>query len=188
MESSYGAANRPSILEVVAEYVELRKSGVEFIGLCPFHPEQTPSFHVDDSKGLFHCFGCKAGGDVISFVRRIEGVDFRTAIKRLGVETFRASPERVRARDQAGQIVFWARGISIRLCAALRDISDQVHVINELRKLPEADNSFLDEEQARLFRQWSLLCDFDDDVYGPNLMLEMSNARQSFDGLLGVIE
>jgi DNA primase len=78
---------RLSLKEVVSRYVALRPAGRgRWKGLCPFHQEKTPSFHVDEEKGLFHCFGCKAGGDLIAFVERIEGLDFQTALERLAEE------------------------------------------------------------------------------------------------------
>jgi hypothetical protein len=61
--------------------VKLVRRGREFVGLCPFHRERTPSFNVTDDKQLFHCFGCGAHGDVFSFVARIYDVDFRTAVE-----------------------------------------------------------------------------------------------------------
>ena len=54
-----------NIVDVIGEYVDLKRSGSSFKGLCPFHNEKTPSFTVDDKKQLFHCFGCGAGGDVV---------------------------------------------------------------------------------------------------------------------------
>jgi len=71
------------IVSVVANYVQLRKMGREFGGLCPFHGEKTPSFQVNPTKGLYHCHGCGAGGDVIRFVQEIERIDFPTALKLL---------------------------------------------------------------------------------------------------------
>ena len=62
--------------EVVGDFVQLKKRGVNFIGLCPFHNEKTPSFHVNPDKGLFKCFGCGASGDVIKFVERTESLSF----------------------------------------------------------------------------------------------------------------
>ena len=58
------------IVSVIGDYVELKRSGSNYIGLCPFHNEKTPSFSVSPSKGIFHCFGCGVGGDVISFIMR----------------------------------------------------------------------------------------------------------------------
>lgn len=100
--------------------------GAEYSGLCPFHQEKTDSFRVNDTKEVYHCFGCGAGGDVISFIQQIEGIDFKQAIARLGVESLKPSPEKIRAREQAGRIVEWARGASIRLRAGLREISDEI--------------------------------------------------------------
>jgi len=81
---------RASILEVIAEYVGLKKSGVNYLGLCPFHTEKTPSFNVNPAKGIYHCFGCGVGGDVVSFIMRIEGMAFPEAVRflarRVGVE------------------------------------------------------------------------------------------------------
>lgn len=81
---------RASILEVVSDYVSLRKSGANYQGLCPFHGEKTPSFNVNPARGIFHCFGCGVGGNAITFVARMEGLSFPEAVKflakRVGVE------------------------------------------------------------------------------------------------------
>jgi|GEM_PF-942428 len=71
------------ISEVVGKRVALKKRGHEFIGLCPFHSEKSPSFTVNDQKGFYHCFGCSAHGDVIGFVMNSEGLEFRDAVERL---------------------------------------------------------------------------------------------------------
>lgn len=76
-------AERLSIVEVVSEYVQLRRSGANYLGLCPFHGEKTPSFNVNPGREIFHCFGCGAGGNVFSFVMRIEGLSFPEAVKLL---------------------------------------------------------------------------------------------------------
>ncbi|KAF0220564.1 MAG: hypothetical protein FD174_1218 [Geobacteraceae bacterium] len=74
-------SDRASILEVVADYVSLRKAGANYQGLCPFHGEKTPSFNVNPARGIFHCFGCGVGGNVFSFVMKIEGLSFPEAVK-----------------------------------------------------------------------------------------------------------
>lgn len=76
-------AERLSIVEVVSEYVQLRRSGGNFLGLCPFHGEKTPSFNVNPAREIFHCFGCGAGGNAFSFVMKMEGVSFPEAVKLL---------------------------------------------------------------------------------------------------------
>jgi DNA primase len=83
------------IVEVVSEHTRLRKAGRSWKGLCPFHNERTPSFTVDRDKGLYHCFGCGAGGDVIHFVRQIDRLDFPEAIEALASRFGVAIPKRV---------------------------------------------------------------------------------------------
>lgn len=72
---------RSDIVEVVSSYVSLRRNGTDFVGLCPFHREKTPSFHISADKQLFYCFGCGAGGNLIDFVMKIENLDFVDCIK-----------------------------------------------------------------------------------------------------------
>lgn len=74
-------AERLSIVEVVSEYVQLRRAGANFTGLCPFHAEKTPSFNVNPAREIFHCFGCGAGGNAFSFIMKIEGLSFPEAVK-----------------------------------------------------------------------------------------------------------
>ncbi|WP_347274849.1 DNA primase [Candidatus Kuenenia sp.] len=69
------------IVQIISEYIQLKQSGKEFIGLCPFHSEKTPSFFVNPDKKLFKCFGCGEGGTVFQFVMKQEGMDFVEAVK-----------------------------------------------------------------------------------------------------------
>lgn len=71
------------IVELVSEYVQLKKQGRNYFGLCPFHGENTPSFSVSPVKQIYHCFGCNRGGNVFSFIMEIEGVSFQEAVLRL---------------------------------------------------------------------------------------------------------
>ncbi|MDE5413912.1 DNA primase [Alkalihalobacterium chitinilyticum] len=72
------------IVEVINEYVQLKKQGRNYIGLCPFHGEKTPSFSVSPDKQLYHCFGCGAGGNVFSFLMELEGLSFVESVAKLG--------------------------------------------------------------------------------------------------------
>ncbi len=74
---------RIDIVELISQYVPLKKAGRRFKARCPFHEEKTPSFSVDPAAGLWHCFGCGAGGDVFSFLEQIEGISFPEAGERL---------------------------------------------------------------------------------------------------------
>ena len=71
------------IVQVIQERVLLKRSGAEWKGLCPFHGEKTPSFHVNGERGVFHCFGCGVGGDVIKFVELFDKVTFPEAVRQL---------------------------------------------------------------------------------------------------------
>src|SRR3954466_7642310 len=72
-----------NLIEVVGEHVVLRKSGSNYTGLCPFHSERSPSFSVSELKQVYHCYGCKAGGDVVSFVMQMHGLSFSEAVQEL---------------------------------------------------------------------------------------------------------
>jgi DNA primase len=74
---------RAPIAEIVGEHLQLRRVGNRLTGLCPFHDERSPSFNVNAEQGFFHCFGCAENGDVISFVQKIDHLDFRDAVERL---------------------------------------------------------------------------------------------------------
>ena len=72
---------RNDLVDVISSYVSLKRAGSGYTGLCPFHSEKTPSFHVAPEKGFFHCFGCGAGGDVITFIMRIENLSYPEAVR-----------------------------------------------------------------------------------------------------------
>ncbi len=89
-----------NILQVVQEYVPLKKLGVSWKGLCPFHSEKTPSFHVHPDKGFFHCFGCGVGGDVFKFIELHEKVGFADAVRLLAQKAGMTLPERSEGSDE----------------------------------------------------------------------------------------
>ena len=74
---------RTNIVDVVGQYVQLKKSGKNYMGLCPFHEERSPSFSVAEDKQIFHCFGCGKGGTVFNFLQEIEGISFPQSVKRV---------------------------------------------------------------------------------------------------------
>ena len=73
--------NSNDIVDVISQYVILKRSGRNFFGLCPFHKEKTPSFSVSPDKQIFHCFGCGVGGNVIHFISKIENIDFKETLE-----------------------------------------------------------------------------------------------------------
>ncbi len=95
------------MLDVVGKRVELRRAGVNsYFGLCPFHDERTPSFHVSPDERLYHCFGCQASGDPFDFVTATEGLDFKQALEALAdrsgvtLETDAEAPEATARRTR----------------------------------------------------------------------------------------
>src|SRR5580765_1885945 len=71
------------IVDVIGSYLPLKRAGANFVALCPFHKEKSPSFNVNPHRQIFHCFGCHKGGDVFTFVKEYESIDFVEAVKRL---------------------------------------------------------------------------------------------------------
>ncbi len=103
--------DRTDIVEVVSSYLPLKHSGVNHQGLCPFHQEKSPSFNVNSSRQIFHCFGCGVGGNVFSFLMRMEGLSFPDAVRRLGekvgieVEEEAVSPDEIRRREERERVL-----------------------------------------------------------------------------------
>ena len=100
--------SRNDIVDIVSQYVVLKRSGRNFMGLCPFHHEKSPSFCVSPDKQIFHCFGCGVGGNSIHFTMKMENLDFKDALEvlanRAGIELPKTGSEyddkkaRLRAR------------------------------------------------------------------------------------------
>jgi DNA primase len=88
------------ILTVIQDYVSLKKTGATYKGLCPFHGEKTPSFHVNRDKGFFHCFGCGVGGDVLKFLELHEKIGFADAVKQLAQRFGLSMPEMEQSDEQ----------------------------------------------------------------------------------------
>ncbi len=98
--------NKLDIVNFVSKYVKLKKQGSNFVGLCPFHHEKTPSFVVSPAKQIFHCFGCGASGDVVKFAMMIENLDFKETLIVLAQEAnlpkpvFKGSGKSSKERDE----------------------------------------------------------------------------------------
>ncbi len=121
---------RNDILEVVEKYVAMERKGRSYWGRCPFHHEKTPSFTVNQEKGFFHCFGCHASGDVISFIMKIENIDFNDTIGFLADRVGMKVPELkdVQAKKSKDE--------KDRLLALLKDTAKFYH--ETLKKSPQS--------------------------------------------------
>lgn len=102
-ESIQRVRDQVKIAAVVGERVKLERRGRSLIGLCPFHKEKSPSFHVNDERGFYYCFGCHASGDAIKFVQELEGLSFIEAVRelaeRLGIDVVETRSEQERRQD-----------------------------------------------------------------------------------------
>ena len=94
---------RADIVEIVREHVDLKRSGFRFLGSCPFHQEKTPSFTVHPDQQFYHCFGCKASGDVFSFMMEYHQMDFPEALKSLAQRYQVDLPEKKRSAAEIEQ-------------------------------------------------------------------------------------
>lgn len=159
---------RADIASVIGRYVNLKGSGGSLKGLCPFHKEKTPSFHVNAAKGFFHCFGCGKGGDVFTFLQEIEGIQFTEALKILaeetGVELKQENPQNQYSQDEnSNSTLSKTEMISINEYASK-------FFYSQIKNSPEAVNYFksrgLKAETVREFRLgfapqgWSSLISF----------------------------
>jgi DNA primase len=106
------------ILEVVSDHVSLRKAGKNYLGLCPFHSERTPSFTVNEEKGIFHCFGCGVGGTVFNFLMRIDNLSFPEAVRELAKRYHVSLPERELSEEEKRRRSLKARLFEINEAAA----------------------------------------------------------------------
>lgn len=119
-----------SIVDVISTYVRLEKSGGRFRARCPFHNEKTPSFYVSPERKSFHCFGCQAGGDIFSFVEKIENIPFYEALKILADRAGVSLKDQERNKEDG------------RLIALLKDAT--THFEENLNKSSEAKKYLLD--------------------------------------------
>ena len=93
------------IVDVISQYMHLKRSGRNYFGLCPFHNEKSPSFSVSPDKQIFHCFGCGKGGNVYTFVSAIEGISFFEAIQLLAERANIQLPTLENNRDAQKEIL-----------------------------------------------------------------------------------
>lgn len=127
--------DRADIVDLIGEYVDLKRSGSNYMGLCPFHSEKTPSFSVSPSKSIFKCFGCGVGGDVITFIMKRENLNFPEAVEFLAekynVRLSEYKDENKEARDNRNR---------------LYDINREaaMHFLNNLSSSPKAQKYLRD--------------------------------------------
>ena len=105
--------NRVDIVEVVGRYVQLKKGGANYLGLCPFHGEKSPSFTVSPAKQFFHCFGCGANGSAIGFMMEFSGMSFIEAVKELAQNAGMTVPEQEDRLPPAQRAAIQAKSMAL---------------------------------------------------------------------------
>lgn len=152
------------LAKVIGERVKLQRRGNSFVGLCPFHNEKTPSFHVNDERGFYYCFGCQAKGDAISFLRETEGLTFAEAVRSLAeragieVEDERSDAERTQAQaaKKRTEELYRANDVAAAFfeeCLQHHELAG--HALGELERrglTPEADHEGLVTQTLTAFR------------------------------------
>ncbi len=123
-----------NIVDVVEQYVTLKRAGRTYLARCPFHNERTPSFHVSPERGTYKCFGCGEGGDIFTFVEKMEGIDFPTALKQLaekaGVKLerqFTPNPEHKEHDERLREVCEEAIKFFGSVLAERKDVRDYLH-------------------------------------------------------------
>jgi DNA primase catalytic core len=125
------AMTKPDIIDTISQYVDLKKSGRNYKALCPFHTEKTASFIVNPARQTFHCFGCNEHGDVITFVMKYYGYNFKAALRILGLSSgcpSRPDPVKIKARELKQIYRQWKH----EYCLILADL---LHCFDELKTL-----------------------------------------------------
>src|SRR5215813_4700037 len=144
--------NKPDILEVVSRYVELRKVGREYHGLCPLHDDRHPSLRVNQEKQAWYCDPCGAGGDVIRFIELVEKVSYPEALSILDLRdekrvTKRRNPARERA---AALLAAWLNEQHLKVGSVCRELSRQIALAENV-----PDPQFVES----LSCEWEILSD-----------------------------
>lgn len=166
---------KPSVIAIIEQRVELRLRGKEFVGLCPFHSEKTPSFTVSESKQVFYCHGCHEGGDVIAFVRKLDGLSFKDACASLGMcvaerpQMPRTTPSRKRAAEIA---VSWAVEQRSKL---------NVMIAERLAQRDDADEASAFELAEIFDRELIMLRGFYDSLQYPSGIAALLAVRESIE-------
>ncbi|MBQ9578686.1 MAG: DNA primase, partial [Ottowia sp.] len=132
---------RADIVDIISRHVQLKKAGANFLGLCPFHSEKTPSFNVNPARQFFHCFGCGKGGNAITFLMEHTGATFREAVEDLAQQCGLAVPEddrspqeRQRAAEQRQHQDTLADVLQRAARAWRRQLKDAPHAIDYLKR------------------------------------------------------
>ncbi len=172
---------KPNIIKTIAPYVRLRKCGREHVGLCPFHADKHPSFSVNEAKGVFLCRSCGAAGDVIRFIELADHVDFKGALKILGLKGNRKPARRIdtRKHQAAAILAQWLSHQHLLIGVRCRELSHQIALAQQANDL----------ELVQYFTQaWKVLSDLHEDLQRPEYAAEFWQLRDAIESLTAGVE
>ena len=118
--------SRVDVVDIVGKYVQLKKGGANFMGLCPFHGEKSPSFSVSPTKQFFHCFGCGKNGNAIGFLMEHAGMTFIEAVKDLAQQTGMQVPEEQQSPEDRAKAAEWIEQTFTKLEASLTEAGTEI--------------------------------------------------------------
>jgi hypothetical protein len=167
--------NKPNIVPITEQYTTLKRAGRQLRGLCPLHSEKTPSFTVNPDMQVFYCHGCHQGGDVIAFIQKAEGVSFREALARLGIQNnHRPNPIDTYNRRAATKLANWMNEQHLKAGALLRELSQQIGIAEQV---PDT------ELVESLNREWEILSDLHEDLQRAECAAELLEAKGSIEAI-----
>ena len=168
---------KSDIVAVISRYLPLKKRGRNFLGLCPFHNEKTPSFTVSPEKGIFHCFGCGKSGNIFAFVREMEKVDFVQAVHILGEKCGVAVEEIKNERYEQNEILYGINAAAAEFFQDKLKNNPEAQAYLQTRRLtPEVTAAF---ELGFAPDSWSALYDFLKTRFNPAKIAEAGLIAQN---------
>lgn len=189
MQPSDEIKQKLDIVDVIKEYMPLQQAGMNFRARCPFHSEKTPSFMVSPDKQIYHCFGCGKGGDLISFVMEMEGLDFIEALRVLapkaGVILQRQDPKITSKRNKLLDIM----DLSSKYYHKILLETDEAKYARDYLKQRGVSDETIDEWRIGCgFDSWDGLLNFlrkkgfrDDDIFSAGMISKSNNGNKFFD-------
>lgn len=164
---------KPNIFSILEkEGIALKQRGKDFWSLCPLHSEKTPSFKIDPERQTYHCFGCGAGGDVITFIQKLKGYSFKDALRYLGISSGKPPKPNtieIKKRDAVKKFKLWCEEYYDLLCIFYRtwnDVKARIKTVDDMEKYAEFYNEEIkaqyhmdilmgrdDEEKYEMYRE-----------------------------------
>ena len=184
--------DKPSIVEVIQHYTDLQPAGRELKGLCQLHDDRHPSMRVNPDKDVWFCPVCNIGGDIFTWLEKVEGLSFPQARTRLGLAdqprpTKAEITKRERLRRASKNLAAWALSVSERIDTRMREIGQRAHMARKVsRELPDANKQFFKSEITRAAREWEILSTLEEDLLDPKQTATLWEDRDAIERLVGI--